>query len=176
MSFVPRTNFDGVLILDSFESDNNSHGVLYVFAPTCLDAAPEVKWESKDKTHKQVVDIYNKTGGAIFLMAKHYGLPLETVLAVFAVEAGNCGSHVDGRVTIRVEARPPVLSAVRWCKDIAIRKSREKEFRTKYGAGQPGEWNALKVWWAKSGVRALNYTSFGLSQVLGSNYSLLGYK
>ena len=115
-----------------------------------------------------IARLYANYGDIINKYCRHYKIETPAALAVINVEAGGVGAY-DGAsqlAVIRVEARPPLLSQVRF-------PDGEAEFKHKYGRGQNAEWKALAEWFAMEGERACYWTSFGLGQIMGFNYALV---
>ncbi|MDR1044685.1 MAG: N-acetylmuramidase family protein [Candidatus Adiutrix sp.] len=112
--------------------------------------------------------LYADYGEVIEEQCRLNGLEAAAALAVMKVEAGGVGAfdQQSGLAVIRVEARPPILSQVRY-------PHGEDEFRDQYGRGQSAEWRALADWFSREGEKACYWTSFGLGQIMGFNHGLV---
>jgi hypothetical protein len=141
-------------------------GEVAVNEPEAAFCPPEGKKPSKGKT---IGDLYANYGGGILDCAAQCGLDPAAALAIMFTEAGCVGAYDDatGLSVIRVEARPPILAQIRF-------PSGNKQFSAKYGQGQAAEWKALADWCQVDGERAIYYTSFGLAQIMGFNFKLVG--
>jgi len=128
--------------------------------PKALECRPDHQFSFLG--NPSVEKIWNSYGAAVLKYADIYNINPVAALATLATEAGAEGGFVNGRVTIRVEARPPILSRLRYGGGGA-------EFVKKYGKGQPGNWRALADWFKLQPDRSLQYTSFGVAQIMGFN-------
>lgn len=112
--------------------------------------------------------LYKNYGAVIDEQCGIHKIETAAALAVMHIEAGGVGAYdaKTGLAVIRVEARRPILSRVRF-------PGGELEFKEKYGRGQVAEWKALSEWFSLEGENACYWTSFGLGQIMGFNYELV---
>ncbi len=142
-------------------------------------------------TMGRVADIWNRYGGLLTTVAAAQGIDPSVALAVVAAEGLRDGFGPDGRLRVRFENH---IFYDQWG------KNNQAEYFTyfKFDPNQPwqghqwrsdpnGEWQDLHVdsqateWQALALARqlddtaALQSTSMGLTQIMGFNYSMMGY-
>ena len=107
---------------------------------------------------RSACSLWNHYGAAIYHQARTYGLPVETALAVFAVESGTAYDPRTGLVIIRFE--PAVFH----------RKTGQSSAYSR--GGQHREWQNLTQAYEVDPEAALWSTSYGLPQLMGFNWQV----
>jgi hypothetical protein len=106
----------------------------------------------------RLCSLWNQYGAAIHHQAQTYGLPVETALAVFAVESGTAYDPRTGLVIIRFE---PAVFRRKTGQAIAYSRG-----------GQHHEWQNLARAYEANSEAALWSTSYGLPQLMGFNWQV----
>jgi hypothetical protein len=124
-------------------------------APT---APPAIKLNGRN----DIANLWNNYGGEIARQAALNGIPTETALAVFSIEAA-AGAYdaATGLITIRFEDR------------VFSKRSGLTCFARR--GGQKAEWENLERNAALNFQAAIESTSWGLPQLMGFNYDVTPY-
>ncbi len=142
------------------------------------------------QNHVSAVNVWNKYGGVIALLAGRVGIDVGLAVAVIAVESGGRGLAADGRLIIRFENH---IFWSQWGKDhpdafnslFAFNSAtpwQGHKYRLSSNAAwrdghisQDAEWAALGVARALDDRAAKLSISMGLGQIMGFNFSAIGY-
>jgi hypothetical protein len=133
------------------------------FHPATVPVSPPPGPPLVGRTPEQsrLCSLWNHYGAAIYHQAETYGLPVETALAVFAVESGTAYDPRTGLVIIRFE---PAVFRRKTGQSIAYSRG-----------GQHHEWQNLTRAYAVDPEAALWSTSYGLPQLMGFNWQVTGH-
>lgn len=142
------------------------------------------------QNHVSAVNVWNKYGGVIALLAGRVGIDVGLAVAVIAVESGGRGLAANGRLIIRFENH---IFWSQWGKDHpdafnslfafnAATTWQGHKYRLSPNAAwrdghtsQDAEWEALGVARALDDRAAKLSISMGLGQIMGFNFSAIGY-
>jgi hypothetical protein len=130
------------------------------FRPATFPVSPPPgpSLSGRNPAESSLCSLWNHYGAAIYHQAQTYGLPVETALAVFAVESGTAYDPRTGLVIIRFE---PAIFRRKTGQSIA------------YSRGvQHHEWQNLTRAYKVDPEAALWSTSFGLPQLMGFNWQV----
>ncbi len=111
---------------------------------------------------RSIAAIWNRYGASIIKASEQYDIPIKTALAVFHVESKRAYDPTTGLVLIRFEPH-------------IFKRKANRSIRIKRGK-QSLEWQNLTRAADLNLEAALLSTSFGLPQIMGFNWSLLGYE
>lgn len=142
------------------------------------------------RDEKQVTRTWNRFGGLIGKLSDTIDIDPGSALAVLVVESSGRGFSADGRMIIRFEnhkflkyygkKHPDKFNShfrydpsARW-KGHLFRKSPTGRWK-KFHGRQPGEWEAFDFARELSAPAAMLSISMGLPQIMGFNYSAIGY-
>ena len=124
-----------------------------------------------------VAQFYHDFGAGIHKFSKLNDLDPAITTAVMLTESNGAYDETTGRAIIRVEARPPVISRLRWPDggaEFQKKFSRYQNIAQKQqtvAQKQDTEWRGLTAWFGLSGATATDYTSYGLGQIMGNEFN-----
>lgn len=156
-----------------------------------LEANHKLKIPSKPRSSRVTAEIYNNYGALLKKLSEEIGIDMATAIAVMAVESGGKGFGKTGKPLIRFEnhlfysywgRRNPKTFArhfkyntyKRWTGHL-FRKSTSSKWEAFHG-NQAKEWEVLEFARTLNNFAAYKSASYGLPQVIGSNFHMLGYR
>lgn len=157
-----------------------------------IELEPSKKFQvpASPRESKIVAETYNKFGGLLTNLSKSLKIETAASVAVLSVESGGKGFGADGKVIIRFENHLfhrfwgtqnqktfddhfQFSSSAGW-KGHMFRKNKSDEWSTFHG-NQQKEWEVLEFARTLNSSAAIMSASFGLPQVIGSNFKRIGY-
>ncbi len=155
-----------------------------------VEPKTQIKVPTSSREAKITAQVYNKFGGIIDRLSAEINIDVAAAVAVVAVESGGAGYSRNGKVLIRFEnhlfyrfwgkrnekiyADHFRFSKTAGWKGHLFRKKKSDEWATFHG-NQNKEWEVLNFAMALSESEAIMSASYGLPQVIGSNYKRIGY-
>lgn len=131
--------------------------------PDVLFSSPEYRIKRRGTIHEnRIISLWNNYGGHIQTMAKAYSIPIESALAVFAVESGRAYDEETNLVIIRFETH-------------VFKSQSGGRVMKNLGRSQHSEWETLVRAAEMDEEAAFKSVSWGLPQLMGFNYQVTNF-
>ncbi|NJN84094.1 MAG: N-acetylmuramidase family protein [Caldilineaceae bacterium] len=181
----PASKPTGVLALPGFLASMPE-----LLATPLVPATPITLANDAGAGAQMLARIWNRWGGLVGAVAAKLGIDPAVAIAVLAVESGGAGFSADGRMIIRFENH---LFYHYWGKQHLERYQQHFTFDSattwqghqwratpdapfqEFHGNQPMEWQVLTFARTLDDSAALRSISMGAPQILGSNFSRIGY-